>query len=119
MEVSEGARACIAERGFDVRYGARPLKRALANEILNPLSKAILEGEVRETDVVRVTTRGEALKLNEDGQAQLGWVTGADNRSTDRNDVVILKNHEPFADDDVLGENSGEDDDHYHDEWRA
>merc|ERR1712070_370322 len=118
LEVTEAARACIAERGFDVRYGARPLKRALANEILNPLSKAILEGEVRENDVVCVSTRGEALKLK-DGKARLGWVTGADHRSKDRNNVVILKNHEPYAEDDALEENMGGGNDRYHEEWRA
>lgn len=37
LAVSQVARACIAEHGFDIRYGARPLKRALAKEILNPL----------------------------------------------------------------------------------
>merc|ERR1712078_661933 len=58
LEVSQAAKTCIAEHGFDIRYGARPLKRALAREILNPLSKAILDGEVRETDTVHVVTRG-------------------------------------------------------------
>ena len=117
LEISPAARACIAERGFDVRYGARPLKRALAQEVLNPLSKAILEGHVRESDVVRVSTRGEALNLQRDGNAQLGWVTGADHRSKDRNDVVILKNHDAYSDknEESLGE-----DDHFEDgEWRA
>lgn len=116
LEVSSSAKACIAEHGFDVRYGARPLKRALANEILNPLSRAILEGDVRETDVVRVVTRGEALNLQKDGGADLGWVTGANPTSTDRNDVVILKNHEAFLDED---EYSVEDDNYNSDEWRA
>jgi ATP-dependent Clp protease ATP-binding subunit ClpB len=119
LEVSQAARGCIGERGFDIRYGARPLKRALTQEILNPLSKAILEGEVREADVVRVLTRGEALNLKQDGNAQLGWVTGADHRSKDRNDVVILKNHEAYSEDDVLGETSSEEEDHLHQEWRA
>merc|ERR1712137_706298 len=81
MEVSEAARSCIAEHGFDIRYGARPLKRALTNEVLNPLSKAILEGDVREADVVRVTTRGEAENLQRSGKVHLGWVTSADHRS--------------------------------------
>lgn len=117
LEISPAARACIAERGFDVRYGARPLKRALAQEVLNPLSKAILEGHVRESDVVRVSTRGEALNLQRDGNAQLGWVTGADHRSKDRNDVVILKNHEAYSND---SDSLGEEDDHYDDgKWRA
>jgi ATP-dependent Clp protease ATP-binding subunit ClpA len=119
LEVSQAVRACITEHGFDIRYGARPLKRALTQEILNPLSKAILGGEVREADIVRVSTRGEALNLKKDGKAQLGWVTGVDHRSKDRNDVVILKNHEAYSEDDVLGETSGEEDNHYYEEWRA
>ena len=119
MEVSDPAKACVAEHGFDVRYGARPLKRALANEILNPLSKAILEGDIRETDLVRVVTRGEAMKLQKEGQAQLGWVTGASPQSEDRNDVVILKNHEPYPEEDEEGDVSDEDEWIQEEDWRA
>ncbi|KAL3938610.1 MAG: hypothetical protein SGARI_001676 [Bacillariaceae sp.] len=74
MEVSKVATSCISEHGFDIRYGARPLKRALASEILNPLSKSILEGDIREGDMVKVVTRGEATKLQKEGKAELGWV---------------------------------------------
>lgn len=119
LEVSQAARACIAEHGFDIRYGARPLKRALAQKILNPLSRAILEGQVQEADNVRVVTRGEALNLQKDGKAQLGWVTGADHRSKDRNDVTILKNHEAYSENDDFGETSGEEDDQEYEKWRA
>ena len=118
LEVSEAARTCIAERGFDIRYGARPLKRALTHTILNPLSKAILEGEVREADVVRVATRGEALKLQKDGKANFGWVTGADRRSKNRNDIVILKNHEAYLDS-VFEATSGEEHNHCNEQLRA
>ncbi|KAG7372481.1 Clp protease ATP-binding subunit ClpB [Nitzschia inconspicua] len=118
MEVSNAAKACISEHSFDIRYGARPLKRALANEILNPLSKAILEGDIREGDLVRVVTRGEANKLQNDGLAALGWVTGASPQSEDRNDVVILKNHEPFPEDELDGMSSDEED-FAEEEWRA
>lgn len=70
-------------------------------------------------DNVRVVTRGEALNLQKNGQAMLGWVTGADHRSQDRNDVVILKNHEAYSEDDVSGETPGEDNNHLHEELRA
>jgi ATP-dependent Clp protease ATP-binding subunit ClpB len=43
---TEEALAKIAALGFDVQYGARPLKRAIQRDILNPLSKAILAGEI-------------------------------------------------------------------------
>jgi len=119
LEVSKPSQASIEEHGFDVRYGARPLKRALTNEILNPLSRAILEGEIRDADLVRVVTRGEATNLQKAEQAQFGWVTGADPRSTDNGDVVILKNHEAYLDDDVSGGTSGEEDNYYNEEWRA
>lgn len=119
MEVSNAAKSCISEHGFDIRYGARPLKRALANEILNPLSKAILEGDIREGDVVRVVTRGEVSKLQKEGLAELGWVTGASPQSEDRNDVVILKNHEPYPEEEDLDGMSSEEEDLFVDEWRA
>eukprot|EP00547_Thalassionema_nitzschioides_P016029 CAMPEP_0194252924 /NCGR_PEP_ID=MMETSP0158-20130606/28734_1 /TAXON_ID=33649 /ORGANISM="Thalassionema nitzschioides, Strain L26-B" /LENGTH=841 /DNA_ID=CAMNT_0038990471 /DNA_START=55 /DNA_END=2580 /DNA_ORIENTATION=- len=102
IDISDTAKACIAERGFDVRYGARPLKRALVKELLNPLSKLVLEGAVREGDVVQVKTRAEAAKLQKSGGAQLGWVSGSSYISEDMNDVVILKNHEALEDEDEL-----------------
>jgi ATP-dependent Clp protease ATP-binding subunit ClpB len=102
IDISDTAKACIAERGFDVRYGARPLKRALVKELLNPLSKLVLEGAVREGDVVQVKTRAEAATLQKSGGAQLGWVSGSSSISEDMNDVVILKNHEALEDEDEL-----------------
>jgi hypothetical protein len=100
LDVSPLAKACIAERGYDVRYGARPLKRALVREILNPMSRLVLEGTVRDGDIVQVRTRGEALKLQKEGEAELGWATGSNHLSEDKNDVVILKNHEAYPEED-------------------
>lgn len=94
LDVSDSAKACLAERGFDIRYGARPLKRALAKEILNPLSKLVLEGSVVEADTVRVRTRAEALKLQKGGEAEFGWTTGSHSLSENKNDVVLLKNRD-------------------------
>ena len=42
LKVSDDALAEIAKAGFDPVYGARPLKRAIQQEIENPLSKALL-----------------------------------------------------------------------------
>eukprot|EP00934_Nitzschia_sp_Nitz4_P008778 Nitzschia sp. Nitz4//scaffold18_size181773//98166//100754//NITZ4_001923-RA/size181773-processed-gene-0.54-mRNA-1//-1//CDS//3329540035//8768//frame0 len=95
LDVSDSARACLAERGYDIRYGARPLKRTLANEVLNPLSRLVLEGSVLEGETVEVRTRGEAQNLQREGKAEFGWSTGSSPISEDRNDVVILKNHQP------------------------
>jgi ATP-dependent Clp protease ATP-binding subunit ClpB len=38
----------MAEEGFDLVYGARPLKRVIQRDILNPLASKILSGEVKE-----------------------------------------------------------------------
>jgi ATP-dependent Clp protease ATP-binding subunit ClpB len=46
MEVSDAALELLAEAGFDPVYGARPLKRAIQNEIENPLAQKILSGDL-------------------------------------------------------------------------
>ena len=91
LDVSPLAMDCIAEKGFDVRYGARPLKRALARELLNPLSRLVLEGCVVEGDHVLVRTRGEAEKSEADYPR--GWISSTP-ASEDKNDVVIIRNHD-------------------------
>ena len=98
LDVSQAAKDVLAERGYDVRYGARPLKRALVKEVLNPLSRLVLEGGVREGDVVRVRTRGEAMKLSKTEENFLGWETGSSQLSDDKNDVVVMMNHKPNED---------------------
>jgi ATP-dependent Clp protease ATP-binding subunit ClpB len=45
LEVTEAAKALLAEEGFDPVYGARPLKRAVQKRLENPLSVHILEGK--------------------------------------------------------------------------
>ncbi|MDE2121495.1 MAG: AAA family ATPase, partial [Betaproteobacteria bacterium] len=54
LEVSPAAVAQIAKAGFDPVFGARPLKRAIQNELENPLSRLILEGRFGPKSVVPV-----------------------------------------------------------------
>ncbi len=54
LELSDEARALIAREGYDPVYGARPLKRAIQREILDPLSLDLLEGKFREGQTIRV-----------------------------------------------------------------
>lgn len=91
LDVSPLAMDCIAEKGFDIRYGARPLKRALARELLNPLSRLVLEGSVIDGDDVLVRTRGEAEKSKK--VFDHGWIS-SNPASEDKNDVVIIRKHE-------------------------
>ncbi|MCV5646584.1 type VI secretion system ATPase TssH, partial [Escherichia coli] len=46
LEVSDKALDLIAQVGFDPVYGARPLKRAIQQNVENPLAKSILAGEI-------------------------------------------------------------------------
>jgi ATP-dependent Clp protease ATP-binding subunit ClpB len=54
IKVSKGAKAWIADVGYDPTYGARPLKRAIQRYIENPLALKILEGTFKEGDKVLV-----------------------------------------------------------------
>jgi ATP-dependent Clp protease ATP-binding subunit ClpB len=54
LAVTPDARAWLAERGYDPVYGARPLRRLMQRQIDDRLARAILSGEVRDGDTVRV-----------------------------------------------------------------
>jgi len=57
LELSEAASLQLATEGYDPIYGARPLKRAIQREVMNPLATAILRGEVRDGQRVNVDYR--------------------------------------------------------------
>jgi ATP-dependent Clp protease ATP-binding subunit ClpB len=59
LEISPRATERLAERGYDPVYGARPLKRAIQQEIQNPLALRLLEGSYREGDTVKIDTDKE------------------------------------------------------------
>ena len=61
LELSEEAFERLGAAGFDPVYGARPLKRAIQQQVENPLSKALLAGEFAAQDTVRVEAAGDAL----------------------------------------------------------
>ncbi len=58
VEVSEAALEHVAKVGFDPVFGARPLKRAIQQEIENPLAKEILSGKFIAGDTIRVDVAG-------------------------------------------------------------
>jgi ATP-dependent Clp protease ATP-binding subunit ClpB len=61
LELSEGAKKLLAEKGYDPLYGARPLKRAIQKYLENPLSLAILEGVVGPGSHVRAVEENGAI----------------------------------------------------------
>jgi ATP-dependent Clp protease ATP-binding subunit ClpB len=54
LELTPAAKRRLAREGFDPVYGARPLKRVIQREIVNPLSMQLLGGELKDGDRVRV-----------------------------------------------------------------
>jgi ATP-dependent Clp protease ATP-binding subunit ClpB len=71
MDVSEAALQKIAEAGFDPVYGARPLKRAIQQQIENPLSKEILSGRFGPKDTIHVDVRGGSLSFEKEQQTEM------------------------------------------------
>jgi ATP-dependent Clp protease ATP-binding subunit ClpB len=57
LKLTESARRQLAHDGYDPVYGARPLKRAIQREILDPLSMELLAGHFREGDIINVDTQ--------------------------------------------------------------
>ncbi|MBA7496017.1 Chaperone protein ClpB [subsurface metagenome] len=54
IEVSKEAKRLLSERGYDPAYGARPLKRAIQQDVQNPLALKILEGQYMEGDTIKI-----------------------------------------------------------------
>ncbi len=54
LEVREGAKEFLAEKGYDPVYGARPLKRTIQRYVENPLASSLLRGEFRPGDCIVV-----------------------------------------------------------------
>ena len=61
LNISDAALAQIAEVGFDPLFGARPLKRAIQNDIENPLAQKILAGEYESGTTVTIDTQEGVL----------------------------------------------------------
>ena len=55
LVVAPEAAAQLCEDGYNPAYGARPLNRVVKTHVLDPLSRAILSGAVRDDETVRVT----------------------------------------------------------------
>ncbi len=61
LDVDAAAKKLLAREGYDPQFGARPLKRAVQDQLLNPLSLRLLEGEFKPGDKIKVSADGESL----------------------------------------------------------
>jgi ATP-dependent Clp protease ATP-binding subunit ClpB len=63
LEVDRSAKQIIAREGYDPQFGARPLKRAIQDLLLDPLASRLLEGEFKPGDRIKVAAHDGHLKF--------------------------------------------------------
>ena len=63
LVVRDAAKQYIVDKAYDPKYGARPLRRKIQNEIEDPLAEKLLDGSIRRGDEVIVTTKKNAIFL--------------------------------------------------------
>lgn len=63
IEVSDKAKEILADRGFDPFYGARPLKRVIQKEILDPLALKIITDEIKRNKKIKIDIQNNKFTL--------------------------------------------------------
>jgi ATP-dependent Clp protease ATP-binding subunit ClpB len=71
LEVSEAAKAVLGREGYDVTFGARPLKRTIQRLVQDPLALKLLEREFVEGDTVTVDVEGEQIVFRKEVAAEI------------------------------------------------
>lgn len=64
LAIDEEAKKFIATKGYDIQYGARPLKRAIQTLLEDPLSEMIITSDLHEGDIIKVTLNSEMNSLD-------------------------------------------------------
>lgn len=61
FEITQDAKDCLASRGYEPAYGARPLKRVIMHDVENPLSKMLLKGDFASGDTILIDVKDDEL----------------------------------------------------------
>ncbi len=61
IQITDKAKKLIATHGYETNYGARPLKRTIQNEILDELALQIIEGKIKEEDIVKIDVEKDRI----------------------------------------------------------
>jgi ATP-dependent Clp protease ATP-binding subunit ClpB len=69
LDLDAAATRYLAKEGYDPQFGARPLKRAIQQFLLDPLAMKLLDGEIKPGDRVKVTVENGALKFQRPKQS--------------------------------------------------
>jgi ATP-dependent Clp protease ATP-binding subunit ClpC len=65
LEFTVEAKELLIEKGYDEKYGARPLRRAVEHYLEDPLAESILRGEIKENEAVMVGRDGDVLNFKQ------------------------------------------------------
>jgi ATP-dependent Clp protease ATP-binding subunit ClpC len=63
LDITDKAKEFVASKGYDVQYGARPLKRAIQTYIEDGLSERILSGDLNAGDTIRIDKEDDKEEL--------------------------------------------------------
>ena len=63
LKITDSVKNYLAEAGYDSKYGARPLRRAIQTKLEDTLANEILEGNIRRGDTVKVQLHQKTLKF--------------------------------------------------------
>ncbi|CAA6689713.1 MULTISPECIES: ATP-dependent Clp protease ATP-binding subunit [unclassified Lentimonas] len=66
FDFSDEAKSFLIEKGYDEKYGARPLRRAIERHLEDSLAEAILGGDIKAGEVIRVGVSGDHLRFEQD-----------------------------------------------------
>jgi len=79
IAVTESAKEFLLSEGTDVRYGARPLKRAIERLLVHPLSNLMASRQIRPGDYIRVSypQNASSLVFSRETQAEQDWGVGS------------------------------------------
>ncbi len=70
VELSDNAKAFVATKGYDVQFGARPLKRAIQNYIEDGISEMIVNGNLKPGDTICITKQEDKEELDFERKAE-------------------------------------------------
>jgi ATP-dependent Clp protease ATP-binding subunit ClpC len=70
LEFTPESKELLIDKGYDEKYGARPLRRAVEHFLEDPLAEAIIRGEVKDGEPVLVVRNGEKLEFRQKEPSQ-------------------------------------------------
>jgi hypothetical protein len=67
LALDDSAAAWLADKGYDPVYGARPLKRVIQKDLVDPIARKLLAGEIEDGSVIAVSTGGRGWRSGRRG----------------------------------------------------